>query len=102
LTLATLGGHKNIISDLLARNSVDIDHPDLDNRTLLSYAADLGYVDMARFLVASGANINSEDIRKRTGSSPDAFFGSTLDHSRRAQRIPYTLIAVFLLAKYRS
>lgn len=64
--LATLGGHDNIVSDLLARNSVDVDHLDLDKRTSLSYAADIGYVDIARFLVASGANINSEDIRKRT------------------------------------
>ncbi|KAL2812245.1 ankyrin repeat-containing domain protein [Aspergillus cavernicola] len=66
LTWAAMSGHEHIVLDFLSNATVNVDHQDHSGRTPLSYAAELGYVDITRRLVASGGDIDLEDIGKRT------------------------------------
>lgn len=70
MTWATLKGHEEAVEFLLRLKTqgvnmiseIDIDARDPASRTPLSYAAEKGYVNIVRLLLASGADPNAQDF----------------------------------------
>ncbi len=60
-------GQIQLVKYFVGLNKFDLEAQDLEGRTPLSYAAQLGYLEVVKYLIAKGANVQSQD---KTGKSP--------------------------------
>lgn len=64
---AVRSGNTKLVSAILEKDGIDLEHPDENGRTALSWAAGEGNEAMVRFLLARGSTVDSSD---HTGRDP--------------------------------
>ncbi|XP_067668251.1 uncharacterized protein [Haliotis asinina] len=61
LHFACLGGHKDIVQNILSKETVDINSKDRYDRTAVNMAERNGYIDVVDLLVRNGADLSLQD-----------------------------------------
>jgi hypothetical protein len=66
LIAATVSGEVSELNRLLKTHSIPVDQPVKGGRTLLMYASEIGQLEVAKFLIHKGANVNAMSADQQT------------------------------------
>lgn len=75
LHVACLNGKLDVAKHLVTELHIDVDYLDRTGSTALMYAAYAGYLDIVKFLVENGANINIKNLKGGTAARYASYAG---------------------------
>ena len=75
LHVACLHGNLEVAKHLISELHIDVDYLDRTGSTALMYAAYSGHLELVKFLVASGANVNIKNLKGGTAARYAAYAG---------------------------
>ncbi|KAF3344262.1 hypothetical protein VdG2_07591 [Verticillium dahliae VDG2] len=73
--LAALNGHVGVLAELIPTHTMTIDEADGNGRTMLTWAAQNGHVDIVQLLLDKGADVNAQGLWHGSGLHGPSYKG---------------------------